>query len=69
MHEVLSAGNARNVVETFEPVAGPDAVQTPRQVSGGAGAVLGGRSLRVSGGSSASFPATPGRRTFCAELC
>lgn len=35
MHESLNTGgggNARNVVETFEPVPGPEAVQTPRQV-------------------------------------
>jgi hypothetical protein len=32
MHESLAGGGARNVVETFEPVQGADAVQTPRQV-------------------------------------
>lgn len=32
MHEAVAGGSARNVVETFEPVEGPEAVQTPRQV-------------------------------------
>lgn len=32
MHEALAGGRARQVLESFEPVAGPEAVQTPRQV-------------------------------------
>ena len=32
-----SGGSARQVVEIFEPVTGPEAVQTPKQVRGGRG--------------------------------
>jgi len=43
---------ARQVVETFEPVAGPEAVQTPKQVGAGMGVLQGG----------GSYPCLPGLR-------